>query len=1538
MKKLLLLLALLFLTQVAVQAAATLTIIKSGDGTGQVEVNDTLRTLPYTGTFPNNTNVTLKAVPTPGASSFTGWGGFLDGYSSNPITFKLNGEKTVMANFTPFQRKLTITKAGTGTGQVKVNTTIVPLPYYGSFSHGAVVTLEAVPDAGGNTFTGWEGDLSGTTSPTTITMDGDKNVTADFNVMRSITISKLVTGTGSGQVKVNGILYDLPYTSSFANNTVLTMEAVPDAATSSFTAWGGAISGTTNSASITMNGNKSVIIEFTLLQRTLTINATTGTGAGQVKVNETVVTTFPFIQTYPHGTSVNIEAVADGATSSFSSWSGDLAGQPASTSVTMDGDKTTSAAFTLLQRTLSITKTGTGAGQVKVNGTLWDLPYSGSFAQNTVVSLEAAADGATSSFTIWNGDLTGAVNPQTITMNNNKSVSVSFTLLKRDLMVLQSTGTGLGQVKVNDTSRTLPYSASYPHGTIVKLEAVADGSTSSFAGWSGDLTGTTTPATITMDANKSVGAQFTLLQRTLSITNLGTGSGQVKVNGTVYDLPYEQSFAHNTEVNLEAVPDAATSSFASWGGALSGTVNPTSIKMNADQNVTISFTLLNRGLMVLKSIGTGSGEVKVNDTVRTLPYSASFPHGTIVKLEAVPNASTSSFTGWGGDITGTVNPQNLTMNGNKTLYAEFNLLNRSLMVIANTGTGSGQVKVDDTVRTLPYQHYYPHGTFVKLEAAADAATSSFTGWNGALSGTTNPAILTMDADKSVGAVFDLLQRTLFITKLGTGSGQVKVNGTVHDLPYSGDFPHNTVVNLEAVPDAATSSFASWGGDLTGSVSLTTITMNGSKSVTAAFALLGRQLMVLENTGTGLGQVKVNDTLRTLPYSASYPHGTTVKLEAVADAATSIFTGWGGDLSGMTNPVNITMTSNITVSAEFTLLKRSLMVLQYTGTGTGQVKVNDTIRTLPYSASYPHGTIVKLEAAADASTSSFTGWKGDLTGTTNPANITMNSDKSLNAEFKLLKRSLMVLQSTGTGSGTVKVNDTLRTLPYSASYPHGTVVKMEAVADANSIFTGWNGIAAAAAAVTANPVNITMDQDKGISAELTLNRFTLKINSAGKGLGLIMVNGEVVKLPFERIFISGTDVTVKAIPYEGSIFNGWSGSLTEKDNPLEIKVNSDTTLTAAFCIILHKLTITPKGTGTGQVKVNDELKTLPYEGQFEYDEVVKLQAVPCEGNSFVAWGGDLTGTCSNPASIKMTSDRKVTVEFNSVPCPPVLVSPAGQCDLVGINPLFKWQASQNATEYNIQVSTDICFKNIVADEKVTCTNKQIGPLNYNTCYYWRVRAGNCAGMGKFSDAAVFKTEKQPVKAPCNLVARAEVGKVRLIWSDSSDNESGFMVFRKEGDVKSANIYDFMGKVDRNNTAFVDSTIKVNVTYTYKVSAYSADSVVSYSNEFTITNTFTAVEANIQIPSDYKLYQNYPNPFNPSTVIRYYLKSDCHVKLTVFNSLGKEVSVLVNEFRQSGMNTVTFSARDISAGVYLYRIETLEEGGKRYMDVKKLVLMK
>jgi hypothetical protein len=92
-------------------------------------------------------------------------------------------------------------------------------------------------------------------------------------------------------------------------------------------------------------------------------------------------------------------------------------------------------------------------------------------------------------------------------------------------------------------------------------------------------------------------------------------------------------------------------------------------------------------------------------------------------------------------------------------------------------------------------------------------------------------------------------------------------------------------------------------------------------------------------------------------------------------------------------------------------------------------------------------------------------------------------------------------------------------------------------------------------------------------------------------------------------------------------------------------------------------------------------------------------------------------------------------------------------------------------------------------------------------------------------------------------------------------------------------------------------------------------------------------NQQIPLTNKLYNNYPNPFNPITTIKYDIAKNANVKITIYNILGQQVKLLVDEFKKAGSYDVKFDATNLASGVYFYRIEA-----GSFIEAKKMVLLK
>jgi hypothetical protein len=115
-------------------------------------------------------------------------------------------------------------------------------------------------------------------------------------------------------------------------------------------------------------------------------------------------------------------------------------------------------------------------------------------------------------------------------------------------------------------------------------------------------------------------------------------------------------------------------------------------------------------------------------------------------------------------------------------------------------------------------------------------------------------------------------------------------------------------------------------------------------------------------------------------------------------------------------------------------------------------------------------------------------------------------------------------------------------------------------------------------------------------------------------------------------------------------------------------------------------------------------------------------------------------------------------------------------------------------------------------------------------------------------------------------------------------------------------------------------------------YAKDLVLSFLQR-TVLTTSVPGPISSSFPIDFHLEQNYPNPFNPSTTIKFELPRTSQVNLTVFDILGRDVSVLVNERKEAGVYEVKFDGSNLASTVYFYRLQAGD-----FVQTKKLIILR
>jgi hypothetical protein len=299
---------------------------------------------------------------------------------------------------------------------------------------------------------------------------------------------------------------------------------------------------------------------------------------------------------------------------------------------------------------------------------------------------------------------------------------------------------------------------------------------------------------------------------------------------------------------------------------------------------------------------------------------------------------------------------------------------------------------------------------------------------------------------------------------------------------------------------------------------------------------------------------------------------------------------------------------------------------------------------------------------------------------------------------------------------------------------------------------------------------------------------------------------------------------------------------------------------------------------------------------------------------------------------------------SAPAVPGLVSPANNAQNVRRDTLsLTWRSVALASNYAIEVSRSSAGGLVVNTYTTVDTTLRLTSLLNQTTYYWRVRANNIGGSSLFSGAYSFVTIIGAPAAPALVSPAASAVDVPLspvlTWT-SVVNATKYHV-----QVATANTFDSASTVF-NTIVYEDTVVTVipaldtDTPYFWRVSAMNLGGEGVWATPRTfITGTGVGVEVPDGLPTVFALMQNYPNPFNPSTTIRYDVPENAHVRITIYNLLGQEVAVLVDEVQAANKYSIEWHATDISTGVYFYRMVAQSQSGSgKFTDVKSFMLIR
>lgn len=500
--------------------------------------------------------------------------------------------------------------------------------------------------------------------------------------------------------------------------------------------------------------------------------------------------------------------------------------------------------------------------------------------------------------------------------------------------------------------------------------------------------------TLTLDVANNIFWNNTIVGGVVanSIADIGQTLGQVTVTNSID----QGSFSRLPSANLTNTSNAdplftSTTDFTLQAGSPAiNTGDNTKLLSNPTTdligNSRIFNTIVDMGVYEFGSTPPVDRTLTLNGTNGSItaspnPVNGTYAEGTIVTLTPNPDAN-YEFLNWGGDYAGASNtntsPQiTIIMDADKNITAYFGIIYYELSITANTqGTVTPSAPDRGSVD-------YISGSNVTLTATPNTGYE-FDRWSGDVVGTANPISFTMDADKSVTPVYKPIKYTITIGNNYYGDNSTG-SMTISPSSANNEYDYGTVVTFTATPAAGYEFeiFAFNGGAVATNPLNHTVT--GDLTVNPGFTKIQRTLTIIETNGSITVNPNPNSTSNN---TGTYDDGTVVTLTAIPDSGYQ-FDGWSDDATGTTNPLNVTMNADKTVTAIFSLIQRTLTI----NATNGSVTTNPN----PVNGTYDDGTVITLTATPDSGYG-FVNWSGDANGTTNVTTVTINSDLTIDANF------------------------------------------------------------------------------------------------------------------------------------------------------------------------------------------------------------------------------------------------------------------------------------------------------------------------------------------------------------------------------------------------------------------------------------------------------------------------------------------------------------------------------------------------------------
>lgn len=1103
--------------------------------------------------------------------------------------------------------------------------------------------------------------------------------------------------------------------------------------------------------------------------------------------------------------------------------------------------------------------------------------------------------------------------------------------------------------------------------------------------WSGDLTGSNNPATMTMSSNKTVTAHFVETDETVSTpsTPSGPSSGLVSTNLTFSTGGSSSSLGNPVEYQF----DWGDGTQSDWGGASrsksyfnTGTyeiqararsATNTQIISNWSSPHTLSITDIQGNLITINVVPEGAG------TVSREPYKSLYNPAEWVQLTAMPKEDDDNIRieAESGRISGAVAIGNETeASGGQYIYGTTRV------------PAAGSVEYDIEIKESG--NYYIWGRCFALSPTEDSFFIL-------VDGGVDTLTWHLDADYNVWK-WQRISHNFSVRQFSLNPGWHTLTVITRDM-------NTRLDNIIFTKDP-------------------TFQPSGKEEYVFNVKVEGE-------SGNLTGPIAIgNDTQAS---GNQYVYGTSaVPMAAKAEYTFNINTGgtyyiWGRcyALSGTEDSFFFQLDGNPTLTWHLSTQYHSWIwqkvshdhIDQEFALAKGEHKITILTRDInsrldkliiTRDANYVPSGKEDTPSARDV-VYRFDHWEGDLTGNSNPVDLMMDSDKTITAFFVEAQENVTI-PDLPTGPSTGKLREELTFSTGGAISSEGNNVEYQ-FDWGDRTTSGWASETQSHAYLETGSMQVKA-RARSVADTNVVSNWTepYMVNITGFILTVLVEPasaGEVSKTPDKIEYAYNDTVTLIPSSESGFLFDHWEEGLTGNSNPAMIVMRSDKTVRAVFarsnetvsrptsltgpdsgvlgevlsfvtdgaesnlgheveyqfdwgngqfslwgdktCDYVYNnignyqvksrarcetdtnvisqwsdfheisitglsLTIKVNPSGVGAVTINPQKKF------YAINDNVQLTVMSVIGYRFVQWSGDLTGD-TNPAILMMNSSKQVTANFEKtqeIVTKPTFIS-GPDSGFVDENLTFSTGGSMNNLGNGVEYQFDW--------GNGTLTNW--GDSTRGHVYYsvgdYKVKARarskeNTSVVSEWTDAhnIVILDVYFSINLSVEPVGAGSVNRT----PHKSEYSEGEMVVLTPIPVYGY-VFDYwsgdLNGIDNPAIIFVQSD--KNIVANFK-------------------QISDVAESQNEIPDNFALHQNYPNPFNPETIIKYELPKSCHVKITVFNVHGQQVKTIVNEYQNEGYHKIIWrglndTGQKVPSGVYIYHFQADD-----FYRTCKMILMK